>query len=472
MGGHVFTRSKIFRAIAWVVPGGALLGVGAALLAGAALPAVASSTHGRGFNGGDVTVSKAPYGTLADGTAIDQYTLANRRGMTVKIITYGGIVTEIDTPDRDGKVADVALGFDNLADYVAKSPYFGAIIGRYANRIANGKFTLDGTTYTLAQNNGPNSLHGGVKGFDKQVWQASIVPPSHGSAGLELSYTSPNGEEGYPGTLKVDVTYTLTSRNELRIDYHATTDKATVINLTNHTYFNLAGEGSGDVSDQVLWLRAHNYTPVDSTLIPTGAIAPVAGTPFDFTTPTAIGARIRDADPQIVIAQGYDHNFVIDRPAGDSSLILIAKVVGPSQRARVEDVHHRAGRPALYGELPRRHARRTEPSHLPAGRRVHPRDPALSGLAERADLPVDRAAPRADVHEHDRLRLRRQRRPPPPLATGRSLAARSTRAARPGGGACCRRQAQSRLIGRPACGQPRTPQRCVPRCRGRRRKRS
>jgi aldose 1-epimerase len=322
----VLTKSRIFRALAWVVPGGALLGLGAALLGVMALPAIASSSHRHS----DVSVSVAPYGTLADGTAIDQYTLSNERGMTVKIITYGGIVTEIDTPDSHGKVANVALGFDNLGDYVAKSPYFGAIIGRYANRIAKGMFTLDGTTYTLAVNNGVNALHGGIKGFDKQVWQASIVPPKHDSAGLQLSYTSPNGEEGYPGKLKVDVTYTLTNKNELRIDYHASTDKATVINLTNHTYFNLAGEGSGDVFDQVLWLKAHNYTPVDSTLIPTGVIAPVAGTPFDFTTPTAIGARIRDADPQIVIAQGYDHNFVIDRPAGDSSLILIAKAVDPA----------------------------------------------------------------------------------------------------------------------------------------------
>jgi aldose 1-epimerase len=250
--------------------------------------------------------------------------------MTVKIITYGGIVTEIDTPDRKGKTANVALGFDNLGDYVAKSPYFGAIIGRYANRIANGTFALDGATYTLAKNNGPNALHGGVKGFDKQVWSASVVPPAHGGAGLKLEYTSPAGEEGYPGRLAVDVTYTLTNTSELRIDYHATTDKATVINLTNHTYFNLAGEGSGDVFDQVLWLKAHNYTPVDSTLIPTGAIVPVAGTPFDFTKPTPIGLRIRDADPQIVIGQGYDHNFVIDRPAGDTSLTLISKASDPA----------------------------------------------------------------------------------------------------------------------------------------------
>jgi aldose 1-epimerase len=324
----LISRSKIVRAAAWILPGGALLGVGV-VLAVLAFSAAAAPTHARWHKGGGVSVSKAPYGTLADGTAIDQYTLASWHGITVKIITYGGIVTEIDTPDRAGKIANVALGFDNLADYVAKSPYFGAIIGRYANRIAKGTFTLDGTTYHLPINNGVNSLHGGIMGFDKHVWTATVVPPSHAGAGLKLSYTSVNGEEGYPGTLKVDVTYTLTSNNQLRIDYHATTDLATIINLTNHTYFNLAGEGSGDVFNQVLWLKAHNYTPVDSTLIPTGVIAPVAGTPFDFTKPTPIGLRIRDADPQIVIAQGYDHNFVIDRPAGDSSLILIAKAVDP-----------------------------------------------------------------------------------------------------------------------------------------------
>jgi aldose 1-epimerase len=326
----LMSSSRIRGRGARIVTGGALLGVGALLLAVAVLPAAASGTHGRGHKGGGVTITKAPYGALPDGRAIDQYTLANHSGMTVKIITYGGIVTEIDTPDRHGKTANVALGFDNLADYVAKSPYFGAIIGRYANRIAKGTFSLDGTAYTLAVNNGANALHGGLKGFDKQVWQATVLPPANDGAGLRLSYTSVNGEEGYPGTLKVDVTYTLTSRNELRIDYHATTDKATVINLTNHTYFNLAGEGSGDVGDQVLWLKAHNYTPVDATLIPTGVIAPVAGTPFDFTKPTPIGLHLRDADPQIVIAQGYDHNFVIDRPAGDSSLMLIAKAVDPA----------------------------------------------------------------------------------------------------------------------------------------------
>jgi aldose 1-epimerase len=326
------SRSRLYRAFAWIVPGGALL-LATALLVAMSFPAAAATTHKgkKGHHGGGngVSVSVAPYGTLADGTAIEEYTLANNKGMTVKIITYGGIVTEINVPDRNGDVANVALGFDNLEDYVAKSPYFGSITGRYANRIANGQFTLDGVTYQLAKNNGPNHLHGGIKGFDKVVWAATIVPNSNGGAGVKFHYVSPDGEEGYPGTLSVDVTYTLTKRNELRMDYYATTDKPTIVNLTNHTYFNLGGEGTGTIEDHILWLKASHYTPVDATLIPTGEIAPVAGTPFDFTTPTAIGARIRDAHPQIVIGQGYDHNFVIDRAAGDTSLQLISKVKDP-----------------------------------------------------------------------------------------------------------------------------------------------
>ena len=325
------SRSKFFRALAWILPGGALLGV-SVVLAVMAFPAAASPTHNRGHQGhkGDgVTVSKAPYGTLDngtvdDGTAIDQYTLANQRGMTVKIITYGGLDTEIDTPDRHGKIANVALGFDNLADYVAKSPYFGAIIGRYANRIAKGTFTLDGTTYHLPINNGVNSLHGGIHGFDKHVWTPTVVP-----GGLKLSYTSVDGEEGYPGTMKVDVTYTLTNKNELKIDYHATTDKATIINLTNHTYFNLEGEGSSDTYDHKLTINANAYTPVDPTLIPTGDIDPVEGTPMDFRQPHAIGERIRNGNfEQLVIGRGYDHNWVLARK-GSKKLFKAARVVEP-----------------------------------------------------------------------------------------------------------------------------------------------
>ena len=331
------SRSKI-RAIAWIVPGAALLGVSAVLLVVTAFPAAASPTHKpkssthkpkhHGGKSGDVTVTKAPYGTLdnGDGTtsAIDQYTLASKKGLTVKLITYGGIVTEINTPDRKGKVANVALGFDNLADYVAKSPYFGSITGRYANRMRWAHSRSTASCTTCRSTTPPTRCTAVIKGFDKRVWTATVVP-----GGVKLSYTSPDGEEGYPGTLMTDVTYTIVNGSDLKIDYHATTDKATVVNLTNHTYFNLAGEGSGTIENQVLWLKAHKYTPVDPTLIPTGELAPVAGTPFDFTKPTAIGLRIRDAHEQIVIGQGYDHNFVIDRPAGDTSLMLISKVADP-----------------------------------------------------------------------------------------------------------------------------------------------
>jgi aldose 1-epimerase len=268
-------------------------------------------------------ITKQPFGTV-DGQSVDLYTLTNARGMEVKIMTYGGIIQSIKVPDWSGQMANVALGFSTLDDYVTKnSPYFGAIIGRYANRIAKGMFTLDGVTYQLPVNNGPNSLHGGLKGFDKRVWQATEVHAGH-TVGLTLSRISPDGEEGYPGTLAVTVTYTLTNRNALRIHYRATTDKPTIINLTNHTYFNLAGEGSGDVYDQLLRINADHFTPVDATLIPTGAIDPVAGTPLDFTRPTAIGERIRDSFEQIVLAHGYDHNFVLNRPSPDDTSLLLA----------------------------------------------------------------------------------------------------------------------------------------------------
>ena len=258
-------------------------------------------------------ITKAPFGE-ADGKEVFLYTLRNANGTEVKITNYGGIVTSWVAPDKDGKSSSIVLGFDSLSGYLAKPPYFGALIGRYGNRIAKGKFTLDSVEYTLATNNDKNHLHGGNKGFDKVVWDAATTNDS--TASLMLSYTSKDGEEGYPGNLKVDVTYTLTDDDELKIEYNAVTDKPTVVNLTNHSYFNLTGDVSNSILDHTLMIAADHYTPVDSGLIPTGEIRPVKGTPFDFTSPFKIGARI-DSVPG-----GYDHNFVLNKK--DSSLKLIA----------------------------------------------------------------------------------------------------------------------------------------------------
>jgi len=288
---------------------------GAASLALSASGAVAGS------------VEKASYGATKDGEQVDIYTMKNDNGMVVKFLSYGGIITEMDVPDRSGQNGDAVLGFNNLADYETKSPYFGAIIGRYANRIGGAKFTLDGVEYKLPANDGPNSLHGGDKGFDKRVWTVKPVQAGDGSAAAELTYVSKDGEEGYPGNLTVHVTYTLTNANEFRMDYEATTDKPTVINLTNHAYFNLAGNGSGSIEGQLMMINADRYTPIDSTLIPTGELAPVAGTPFDFRYATPIGARIRSGNEQLVYARGYDHNFVLNRTG--NGLELAARAYDP-----------------------------------------------------------------------------------------------------------------------------------------------
>jgi aldose 1-epimerase len=265
------------------------------------------------------------FGDMPDGTVVNLYTLTNRSGMQVSITNYGGRIVSILAPDRSGRMGDVVLGFDDLAGYLSPNPYFGALIGRYANRIGNARLRLDGKEYKLAANDGPNSLHGGLVGFDKKVWTAKDLDGNHPA--LELAYVSPDGEEGYPGRLSVKVVYTLTDSNELRIDYTATTKKDTVLNLTNHSYFNLSGEGSGDILKTSMMINASHYTPIDAHLIPTGEIASVEGTPLDFRKSTPIGARINADFEQLTLAKGYDHDFVLDRPAGNHGLIVAARAV-------------------------------------------------------------------------------------------------------------------------------------------------
>ncbi|MDQ3804534.1 MAG: galactose mutarotase [Acidobacteriota bacterium] len=278
-------------------------------------------------------IEKRPFGRLADGTAVDLYTLTNRHGVEARITNYGGAVVSLKAPDARGRMADVVLGYDDPAGYEGDKSYFGVLVGRFANRIALGRFTLGGREYRLAQNNGPNHLHGGVRGFNKVVWRARPLR-RRGGAALELTYLSRDGEEGYPGNLSVRAVYFLTDRNELRIEYAATTDKETVVNLTHHSYFNLAGEGSGSILGHELRINADRFTPVDETQIPTGELRAVAGTPFDFTRAAAIGGRIGREDEQLRRGKGYDHNYVLNKRGAELS--LAAEVFEPTTGRAME----------------------------------------------------------------------------------------------------------------------------------------
>ena len=277
-------------------------------------------------------IKRSVFGKMPDGQEVHLYTLTNSNGMQVAITDYGARIVSILAPDRNGKMADVVLGFDNLPDYMKYNTYFGALVGRYANRIGGAKFTLDGKVYHLPVNNGPNSLHGGIKGFDKRFWTTTEIPGEEPA--LEMTYFSKDGEEGYPGNMHASVVYTLMKDNSLKIDYSATTDKDTVINLTNHSYFNLAGEGNGNILKQVLWINSDEITPVDATQIPTGKITKVDGTPFDFRTPTAIGARINEDNQQLKFGKGYDINYILNRKG--PGLELAARAYDPDSGRELE----------------------------------------------------------------------------------------------------------------------------------------
>ena len=270
-------------------------------------------------------ITHQPFGQTADGIPVDLYTFRYAKGAEVRICNYGGIVVSFKVPDRKGQLGDVVLGYDDFASYLKQNPFFGCLVGRYANRIANAKFTLNGREYTLVANNGPNAIHGGLKGFDKVVWDAKVLATLQGPA-LELRYVSKDGEEGYPGTLTVKAVYTLTEDNALKLQFTATTDKDTVLNLTHHSYFNLAGQG--DILNHQVMIHADKFLPVDSTLIPTGELRPVDGTPFDFRKPTAIGARINQDDEQLKFGKGYDQNWIINKSMGE--LAPAARVYEPT----------------------------------------------------------------------------------------------------------------------------------------------
>lgn len=317
-----------------------LLSAIAAMLLANAAQAQSSSEADAGSDA-DNGIQTSVFGRMPDGRQVDLYHFTNANGIELQVINYGGIIVSLKTPNVDGEFEDIVLGFDSLETYLSEeyrqaNPYFGAIIGRYGNRIADGEFSLDGDTYTLATNDGSNHLHGGDKGFDKVLWEAEPFENESGS-GLVLRYTSEDGEEGYPGKLETQVTYTLTDDDELVVEYKATTDKATPVNLTQHSYFNLKGEGSDTILDHQLMINADAFTPVNESLIPTGEIRSVEGTPFDFTQPTAIGERIEQDNEQLSYGGGYDHNFVLARDnAASDELVLAAKVWEPQSGRMVE----------------------------------------------------------------------------------------------------------------------------------------
>lgn len=296
-------------------------------VAAAAVSTVALAVAGSAMA---ASISSEPFGTTKDGKAVEIYTMTNDSGASVKFMSYGGVIAEINVPDRNGNLADVVLGFTNIADYEAKSPFFGGLIGRYANRVAGGKFSLDGTEYTLNLNNGANTLHGGNKGYDKVVWTVKALDDSS----AELTYLSPDGEEGYPGNLSVKVVYTWSNDNQFKIAYEATTDKPTIVNLTSHSYFNLAGEGSGSIEGHLLQINADAITAYDGGGIPTGEIMPVAGTAFDFRTAMPIGPGLRSSHQQMINGRGYDHNWVLNGAMGDA-LKVDAVLYDPSSGRRL-----------------------------------------------------------------------------------------------------------------------------------------
>ena len=310
------------------------IGISQAGLAGIAFAALATA----GFASAAAAtphIQRAPFGHTPNGQSVEIFTLTNKNGIEARIITYGGTVVSLKTRDRNGRLADVVLGFDKLDPYLAGVPYYGATIGRYANRIADGRFTLGGVAYQLPKNDGPNSLHGGSKGFDKRVWRAKPFETKQGP-GLKLTYVSADGEEGYPGQLTAKVTYQLRNDDSLSIDYQATTTKPTVVNLTNHSYFNLSGDTDRDILGHTLMFNADRFTPVNAALIPTGELQPVAGTPFDFRAATAIGARINDDNEQLRFGRGYDHNWVLVKPKPGA--LTTAAVLCDPESGRVLEV--------------------------------------------------------------------------------------------------------------------------------------